>query len=50
MSQHHVDLVVCDLALPKTDTLEDFSLLTHTFPYVPCIALSTERGTPPKRP
>ena len=40
MSQHHVDLVVCDLALPKTDTLEGFSLLTHTFPYVPCIALS----------
>ena len=44
MSQHHVDLVVCDLALPKGDTLDGFSLLTHTFPYVPCIALSTERG------
>jgi|GEM_PF-794643 len=44
MSQHHVDLVVCDLALPKTDTLEGFSLLTHTFPYVPCIALSAELG------
>lgn len=48
MSQHHVDLVVCDLALPKTDTLEGFSLLTHTFPYIPCIALSTARGTPPE--
>lgn len=46
MSQHHVDLVVCDLALPKTDTLEGFSLMTHTFPYVPCIALSGDRGTP----
>ncbi len=45
MSQHHVDLVVCDLALPKTDTLEGFSLLTHTFPYVPCIALSAKMGT-----
>ncbi len=44
MSQHHVDLVVCDLAVPKSDTLADFSLLTHTFPYVPCIALSTGRG------
>ncbi|MBU1565753.1 MAG: response regulator [Proteobacteria bacterium] len=44
MSQHHVDLVVCDLALPKIDTLEGFSLLTHTFPYVPCIALSTDQG------
>ena len=45
MSQRHVDLVVCDLALPKTNTLEGFSLLTHTFPYVPCIALSAELGT-----
>ncbi len=45
LSQHHVDLVVCDLALPKTSTLEGFSLLTHTFPYVPCIALSAELGT-----
>jgi CheY-like chemotaxis protein len=48
MSQHHVDLVVCDLALPKIDTLEGFSLLTHTFPYVPCIALSADRGTSPE--
>ncbi len=44
MSQHHVDLVVCDLALPKSDTLDGFSLLTHTFPYVPCIALSAALG------
>ncbi len=47
LSQHHVDLVVCDLALPKTDTLSGFSLLTHTFPYVPCIALSADQGTSP---
>ncbi|MDK9707122.1 MAG: response regulator [Desulforhopalus sp.] len=46
MSQHHVDLVVCDLTLPKNNTLDSFSLLTHTFPYVPCIALSADRGTP----
>ncbi|MFH0784166.1 MAG: response regulator [Pseudomonadota bacterium] len=45
MSQHHVDLVVCDLALPKMNSQEGFSLLTHTFPYVPCIALSTSMGT-----
>ncbi len=47
MSQHHVDLVVCDLALPHSKTLEGFSLLTHTFPYVPCIALSTGRDPSP---
>ena len=40
MSQQQVDLVVCDLSLPDGNSLEDFSLLTHTFPYVPCIALS----------
>lgn len=40
MAQQHVDLVVCDLALPKHKNLEKFSLLTHTFPYIPCIALS----------
>lgn len=46
MSQHHVDLVVCDLALPKSENLDGFSLLTHTFPYIPCIALSAGKGTP----
>jgi CheY-like chemotaxis protein len=44
MSQHHVDLVVCDLAPMSGNTMEDFSLLTHTFPYIPCIALSKEDG------
>jgi CheY-like chemotaxis protein/c-di-GMP-binding flagellar brake protein YcgR len=47
MSQHQVDLVVCDLTLPKSKTLEGFTLLTHTFPYVPCIALSTGRDPSP---
>lgn len=40
MSQQQVDLVICDLSLPESGSLEDFSLLTHTFPYIPCIALS----------
>ncbi len=40
MSQQQVDLIVCDLSLPKNGSLDDFSLLTHTFPYIPCIALS----------
>jgi CheY-like chemotaxis protein/c-di-GMP-binding flagellar brake protein YcgR len=44
MSRRQVDLVVCDLALPESATLEDFSLLTHTFPYIPCIALAKEKG------
>jgi c-di-GMP-binding flagellar brake protein YcgR/DNA-binding NarL/FixJ family response regulator len=44
MSQHHVDLVVCDIAPINGSTLDDFSLLTNTFPYIPCIALSHELG------
>jgi len=44
MAKQHVDLLVCDLAIPKANTLEDFSLLTHTFPYVPCIALSSNEN------
>lgn len=47
MAQHDVDLVVCDLAMPKNDSMQDFTLLTHTFPYIPCIALSTAKGTLP---
>ena len=44
ISQHQVDLVVCDLSLFNSSSLEDFSLLTHTFPYIPCIALSEREG------
>ncbi len=44
ISKHDVDLLVCDLAIPKNDNLQGFSLLTHTFPYIPCIALSPAKG------
>jgi len=46
MSQQQVDLVVCDLS--PVSTLDDFSLLTHTFPYIPCIALTNNDGFTPK--
>lgn len=49
MSQQHVDLVVCDLAVPKSGNLKNFSLLTHTFPYVPCIVLSENTGPIPEQ-
>jgi CheY-like chemotaxis protein len=48
ISQHQVDLVVCDLALLSSGSLEDFSQLTHTFPYIPCIALSKGDGFVPE--
>ncbi len=48
ISQHQVDLVVCDLSLLSSSSLEDFSLLTHTFPYIPCIALSKGKGILPE--
>ena len=44
MSKQQVDLVVCDLAVPVGNNLKNFAKLTSTFPYVPCIALSTENG------
>lgn len=44
ISQQQVDLVVCDLSLMSGSSLEDFSLLTSTFPYIPCIALSKGEG------
>lgn len=47
MSQQKVDLLVCDLALPGNKPLEGLSLLTHTFPYVPCIALSANHHPAP---
>ena len=48
ISQHQVDLVVCDLSLLSGSSLKDFSMLTHTFPYIPCIALSKEDGFIPE--
>jgi len=44
MSKQQVDLVVCDLSRPATFKLSDFSRLTQTFPYIPCIVLSDEHG------
>lgn len=48
MTKQQVDLVVCDLAIPGSTSLDDFSLLTHTFPYVPCIALATGSEAEPE--
>lgn len=48
MSQQQVDLVVYNLKLPGKNTLKEFSRLTHTFPYVPCITLSTEHNSHPE--
>ncbi|MFT5701767.1 MAG: CheY-like chemotaxis protein [Desulforhopalus sp.] len=48
ISKQQVDLVVCDLTVPATFKLSNFSLLTKTFPYVPCIALSDKKGPQPK--
>jgi DNA-binding NarL/FixJ family response regulator/c-di-GMP-binding flagellar brake protein YcgR len=49
ISKQQVDLVVCDLALPASFSLADFSLLTRTFPQVPCIALSEQQGPQPEQ-
>lgn len=46
LSQQQVDLLVCDLEIPTMQDLDDFSLLTHSFPYVPCIALSKGNARP----
>ena len=48
ISKQQVDLILCDLKTPAGFKLANFSLLTKTFPYVPCIALSEERGPQPK--
>ncbi len=45
MSRQQVDLVVCDLAIPGNANLESFANLTRSFPFVPCIALSDNRGS-----
>lgn len=49
MSCQQVDLVVCDLSTPATFKLSDFSRLTQTFPYIPCIAFSDKHGPQPKK-
>jgi c-di-GMP-binding flagellar brake protein YcgR/DNA-binding NarL/FixJ family response regulator len=48
MSRQPVDLVLCDLSSPATFTLSDFSRLTQTFPYIPCITFSDEHGPRPE--
>lgn len=48
MSQQQVDLVVCKLSFMGSSGLDDFSLLTQTFPYVPCIALAKGEGVIPE--
>ncbi|HSL39596.1 MAG TPA: DUF4388 domain-containing protein [Desulforhopalus sp.] len=48
IAKHQVDLVVCDLAWPGAGSLEDLSLLTHTFPSIPCIALGGAQGSLPE--
>lgn len=49
MSSESVNLVLCNLAVPATFTISDFSRLTQTFPYIPCIALTDEHGPQPKK-
>ena len=49
MSRQPVDLVLCDLSSPATFTLSDFSRLTQTFPYIPCITFSDEHGPQPEK-
>ncbi len=39
MSQHHVDLLICDLHWPADISLKKFSKLAQSHPYVPSIAL-----------
>lgn len=48
MSQQQVDLVVCNLTFMGGSSLDDFALLTQTFPYVPCIALAKGEGILPE--
>lgn len=44
ISKQQIDLLICDLTVPATINLANFSLLTKTFPYIPCIALSHANG------
>ena len=49
ISSQPVDLVLCDLTTPATFKLSDFSRLTQTFPYIPCITFSDEDGPQPEK-
>ena len=49
ISQQHVDLIICNLAIPATFSVADFSLLATTFPYIPCIALTEKHGPGQKK-
>lgn len=42
ISSRHVDLIVCNLALPEKKELERLARLTHSFPFVPCIAIASK--------
>lgn len=44
ISSRQVDLIVCNLSLPGKKELESLSRLTHSFPFVPCIAIAS-KGT-----
>ena len=41
ISTQQVDLVICNLSRPGKDDLEGLSRLTTTFPFVPCIAITS---------
>lgn len=42
MSQQHVDLLICDLNWPAEKSLEKFTRLAQSYPYIPSIALMPE--------
>lgn len=44
MSKHQVDLIVCDLPSAGDTGLGSLGMLTHNFPYIPCIALTDQQG------
>ena len=44
MARNHVDLVICELSLEGNNNFDNFSSLTRTFPYVPCITISPNKG------
>jgi len=42
ISTRQVDLIVCNLSLPGKKELEKLARLTHSFPFVPCIAIASK--------